>query len=261
MSAGSLPTEVDDGRHVMILKFMDRGWAKALTDGEAPAQMPYFVGGEAYERMENHEGVTLTPYMMLCGILTEWFDPCKYAMSAGRKELRKFLLLILDQLREQFGIDTMEEMILNAAGRVRAEHGSLPAIRLLTAGCDILPDSSKIRSDLIIDTWFIIEHAPGVDRPNAMEGIARLFDEIDLAVVMEDLVAVLCYIYMVSLAFLGRRDQCVQFYWHTGAGKVRRAALKKRLTGLIAGREQALEHYFIWDEVKRREFKGSEYLK
>jgi hypothetical protein len=249
MMPDSLSQKVDDGKHAMILKFMDDGWAMPLTDMEAPSQMPYFVGGEAFKRMEQKQGVTLTPDMLLCGILTTWFEPEKYIMPGGREALRTFLIIVLNDLRLKMEIDTLEHLIIREARQVFADHGSLPSVRMLRAGCDILPDSTLIRSDLIMLTWHILEHAPNVDRANAMEMIVSAFSGMDSEVLQDDLVEIIDYVYMVSLAFLKQHEECARFYWRTASKRVRHPILKKRMNELSEDRLEDFERYRIWDKV------------
>ena len=249
IGANPFPPEVDDGKHAMILKFMDDGWADALTDLEAPIQMPYFVGGEAFERMEQKEGVTLDSYMLICGILRTWFEPDKYCMDGSPDKLREFLLVMLEDIRRVFNADSLEQLILDVASKVRADHGSLPASRILTAGCDIFPVSAFIRSDLIMDVWYILEHTKQVDRANALEMIVSVFSGIEMDALEEHLVEMLDYIYMVSLSFLGRREECSRYFWQTASRRVERPALKTRMVALSEGRVEDFECYRIWDDI------------
>ena len=249
MGTEPLPPEVDDGKHAMVLKFMDDGWADSLTDLEAPIQMPYFVGGEAFERLEQKQGITLTSYMLICGILKTWFEPDKYCMDGSPGELKEFLLVVLDDIRRVFDEDSLEQLILNIATTVRADHGALPSSRILTAGCDIFPESAFIRSDLIMDVWFILEHTKQVDRPGALATIVNAFTGVDTDTLEEDLVEVLDYIYMVSLSFLERHGECNQYFWKTASKRVEHPTLKARMVALSEGQVENFDHYRIWDEV------------
>jgi len=247
--ADPLPPEIDDGKHVMILKFMDDGWADSLTDLEAPIQMPYFVGGEAFERMEQKQGVTLDSYMLICGILAAWFEPDKYCMDGSSDKLREFLLVVLEDIRRVYEADSLEQLILDVASKVRADHGSLPASRILTAGCDIFPENSFIHSDLIMDVWFILEHTKQVDRSSALETIMNAFSWLDMDALDAGLVEVLDYIYMVSLSFLGRNEECNQYFWQTASKRCQNPKLKIHMVGLSEGRVEDFDYYRIWDDV------------
>ena len=233
----------------MVLKFMDDGWADSLTDLEAPIQMPYFVGGDAFERMEQKQGVTLDSYMLICGILKTWFEPDKYCMDGSPDKLREFLFVVLEDIRRVYEADSLEQLILDVASKVRADHGSLPASRILTAGCNIFPNNAFIRSDLIMDVWFILEHTKQVDRANALEMIVAVFSSIDMDALENHLIEVLDYIYMVSLSFLGRSEECNQYFWKTASKRVERPTLKTRMVDLSEGRVEDFEHYRIWDEI------------
>ena len=249
IGANPFPPEVDDGKHAMILKFMDDGWANSLTDLKAPIQMPYFIGGEAFERLEQKQGITLTSYMLICGILRTWFEPDKYCLGRGPGKLKEFLLVVLDDIMREFNADSLEQLILDVASQVRADHGSLPSSRILTAGCDIFPESAYIRSDLIMDVWFILEHTKQVDRANALEMIVSIFSGADMDVLDTDQIEVLDYIYMVSLAFLERNEECNQYFWKTASKRFENPALKTRMVGLSEGRVEDFDHYRIWDEI------------
>ena len=249
MGTEPLPPEVDDGKHAMVLKFMDDGWADSLTDLEAPIQMPYFVGGEAFERLEQKQGLTLTSYMLICGILKTWFEPDKYCMDGSPDKLKEFLLVVLDDIKREFNADSLEQLILDVACTVRADHGALPSSRILTAGCNIFPESVFIRSDLIVDVWFILEHTKQVDRPGALEMIVNVFTGVDADTLEDDLVKVLDYIYMVSLSFLERYEECNQYFWQTASKRVEHPKLKTLMVDLSEGRVEDFEHYRIWDEI------------
>jgi hypothetical protein len=106
-----------------------------------------------------------------------------------------------------------------------------------------------IRSDLIMDVWFILEHTKQVDRPGALEMIVNVFTGVDTDTLEADLVKVLDYIYMVSLSFLERREECNQYFWQTASKRVEHPKLKTLMVDLSEGRVEDFEHYRIWDEI------------
>ena len=57
------------------------------------------------------------------------------------------------------------------------------------------------------------------------------------------------YIYMVSLSFLGRHEECNRYFWQTASRRVERPTLKMRMVDLSECRVEDFEHYRIWDEI------------
>lgn len=159
----------DGSEYTIIWYFMPDGWADGVSSETAPGTMPYFIGGEAYKWFQQKERIELTPYRLLCGVLISWDEIGRYYGAEQLEPLHRFLEDLLEDLKLGFGIESLEWMFLDAAAQVRKEHGSIPALRMLTAGNNVMPDSSKIRSDLIVDTWRILESHDEVDRESAWQ--------------------------------------------------------------------------------------------
>lgn len=203
MSTEQNHTAVAPGKYTIIWKFMPEGWADGLSSELAPGTMPYFLDGESYERFKKKQGVRLTPYALLCGVLICWLDIGKLCGAEQPEPLHRFLEDLLEDLRKVFGVDSLETMILFAAADIREKHGSILASRILVAGNNVLPRSSKIRSDLIVDMWWILNSLEEVDRDSTLLFIARLYEGIESSAVDETILPLLDYAYFIALRFLG----------------------------------------------------------
>jgi len=160
--------------------------------------------------------------------------------------LRRFLKDLLEALRRDFGVDSLETLILDAAAVVRGRHGALLASRILTAGHNLRPASSKIRSDLIRDVWSVLETTEQVDRPSAFAFLVKVYRGIDFAEVDERVVEVLDYICFVALSFLGQFDGRTRFFWGTASKRVQNPVLKRRMLALRADEDPNFADYQIW---------------
>lgn len=233
MGSGQNHTSASPGEYTIVWKFMPDGWARGLSQSKAPGVMPYFVDGEPYRKLQQKEGVELTSYALLCGILLCWFEDENFWIGQTRETMDGFLEALLEDLRRGFGIPSMEEMILNAAASVRDRHGPLHASRMLTAGNNILPTSARIRSDLIHDVWAILEETDEIDRESAFRFIVKVYRGIEFEDVESQMVGRLDYFYLVSLAFLGRRRERDLFFWRTASKRVNHPLLKERMFRLL----------------------------
>lgn len=239
-------TPVDRGEYTIIWKFMPDDWAKGISRLQSPGAMPYFVDGEAYRCLQNKEKVELTPYALLCGILLSWFESEKFWMGEQKEPLQRFLSDVLEDLRQVFDIPSVEEMILSVAASVREKHGPLPASRMLTVGNNILPGSAKIRSDLINDVWAVLEGTDQVDRESAFRFIVSVYGGIDFEDLSANAIEVLDYVYMASLAFLGKTDERDTFFWQTASKRVSHPRLKERMFRLLEDCEPKFDTYRVW---------------
>ena len=211
----------------------------------APGILPYFVDGEDCAALGRKEAVELTARTLLFGILVSWFEVERFTGAEDPETLRRLLNDLLEALRRDFGCDSLETLILDAAAVVRARHGALLASRMLTAGNNLLPGSARIRGDLMVDVWRVLEATEPVDRPSAFAFLVKVYRGIDLAAVDGRVVELLDYIYLVALSFRGQRDERARFFRGGAAKRVRNAALKRKMLALLADPDPDFENYRI----------------
>ncbi len=115
--------------------------------------LPFFIYGEDVFRLEKGQNIELTENNLLKGILYGLYEleqdktPANIFVEIDRDTL----LYLLDVLGNSFGFDSPEKMILDVAYSVREENGNLPSNIILRTGAQLIPQSSKIKSDLVCD--------------------------------------------------------------------------------------------------------------
>lgn len=98
------------------------------------------------------------------GIWIKWGKAFKgilyglYGLEPSRSPANSFveidrdkLLYLIDVLDNGFGFNSPEKMLLDTAYRVREQTGNLPSSIILRLGAQLIPHSSKIKSDLFCD--------------------------------------------------------------------------------------------------------------
>ncbi len=233
--------------YTIVWYFMPEGWAKEISDHPEMLSMPYLLDGKEYEKYREQQEAALTPHAMLCGILLCWFGNEAFWGQDKSGKVHDFLGDILENLSQDYGGESLEITILDVAADVRNRHDSLMASNILKAGNSILPQSSKIRSDLIIDLWMILETDDNADRLSNCSLMTELFRGIELEALKERPQEALVYINLVCLALLGRTDKRNDFFWQCAGKEIEHPFLRARMHTLMHDIEPELDNYRIWN--------------
>lgn len=174
--------------------------------------LPFFISGSSLERLERAEPVELTEWQLLAGIL------CGLPAVSGdtperifaKSEDRQVFLELLDKLSHGFDIHDPEMLILDVGAKIRRENGSRASRMVMLTGLDLNPFSSRIRSDLICDTWAV---AAKTDDPRRMiASIPDLVEETLLSEVIPAAKEVICYYGLCALVKLDRGSAEIEAY-------------------------------------------------
>ncbi|MDZ7753012.1 MAG: hypothetical protein U5S82_15475 [Gammaproteobacteria bacterium] len=232
------------GRYSVVWKFMPEGWGEDISDAPAPGAMPYFVDGEDYERLERKERVPLKGYALLCGILISWFEPDKF-MAGRERALYRFLEDMVERLRQDLAMPSVEAMILAAADRVREDHGPLLASRMLTAAIHLAPASTPVRYQLMVDVWRCLEILDDVDQGSALGFIHQVYADADLTGADPDRLELMDYMHMVALRLTAAPDDYKRFFWETASKHIHDPALRHRMFDLMEDDSPRFQDYRI----------------
>ena len=244
-----LIAEYDD--HAILWRLMPDDWTNGPFSSEPPDMLPYFVDGEEYEKLTQEQGIGFTPYALLCGILLSWNESGNFWKKKVHVTPHHFLVNMLDNLRRDAGIDSIEEMILKAAASIRDAHDPLLSSRILMAGRSIQPGSVRICCTLILDLWMVLEITDEVDTESALKMIISAYQEGNVFNIMTEVFEVLDYIYLVSLSFLGRSEERDAFFQQTAPRWHYYPALRDLMLKLIKDDDPDFHAYRMWN---RREF-------
>lgn len=178
-------------------------YAKRFNVPNFDGHLPFFLSGEEVSKIGSEDGVLLTERHLFLGIL--------YGLNiAGEGSVRlrvkdeKVLIDLLDILREGYGFETLEEMILDASARIRKINGSHPNQLILETGNKLVPNSSKIKSDLIMALW--AEISDKEDNIELLEKIPVLVEEIDVKEIHVNAKEWVFYYGLCALIFIHRAN-------------------------------------------------------
>lgn len=115
--------------------------------------LPFFIWGTDLENMERGIQIELNEQQLLKGILYGLYEYENNPKPWFDLKSRQTLLYLLDVLGKGFGFKDPEIMILDTAANIRELHGNEPSFKILDSGANLIPSSSKIKSDWILDLW------------------------------------------------------------------------------------------------------------
>jgi len=193
--------------------------------------LPFLVYGSDYDALQNKEKFQVTEKNLLLGILyglneleespKPWIDP---------KNIDTYLQL-LDILGQGFKFTDPEQMILDVASMARRDIGNNVSYKILKTGVNLIPNSSKIKSDLIMDTWI---YASDYDNDyKELERIVPLIKQVDLQTILPDAKELICYYGICSLVFLEDEGEIYTFLEEYVYPNVNHLKLKENIKNLF----------------------------
>jgi len=167
--------------------------------------LPFFLTGKDYILFKSHEDVVLKEEQLLKGILLGLFELDNSSSFKIEPLNRDTLLYLLDVLGNGFQFDNPEKMILDVAYSIRESNGGSVSSKVLTVGMSLIPESSKIKSDLICDFWAIIKNKYRDD--HLFNDILELIDEIDFDNIIPEAKEQICFYGFCASLFLNRSKE------------------------------------------------------
>jgi hypothetical protein len=167
--------------------------------------LPFFLWGAELEAIEKKEKVELREEHLLKGILYGLYEFDHSPKPWHRKKDRETLLYLLDVLGNGFKSESPEKMILDVAYSLREKNGHGASRIVLKVGNDLIPQSSKIKSDLICDLWAVVAER-GEESNDIFEEIISLVPQIDFDQIHSDAKEIVCYYGLCAMVFLESED-------------------------------------------------------
>ena len=162
--------------------------------------LPFFVWGKELEQLENKQSVELREEHLLKGILYGLYEFDHNPKPWHQKEDRETLLYLLDVLGNGFKFENPEKMILDVAYNVREKNGNGASRIILEVGNNLIPQSSKIKSDLVFDLWAVISEQK--ENRELLNKIITLIHKIDLSDINPNAKEIVCYYGLCALVLL-----------------------------------------------------------
>jgi len=116
--------------------------------------LPYLIDGDDKKRFELGTLNNLAELHLLRGLLVGYFDnPPTLDIIYSRTLFKN----AIEDLRKHFDFQTTENLILDISSFIRQENGDFASQTALRTGLELIPDSSKIRFDLCVDLYNLLE--------------------------------------------------------------------------------------------------------
>ncbi len=193
--------------------------------------LPFLLWGDDLATFERNQVVELREEHLLKGILYGLYEFDHKPTMWHKKKDRETLLYLLDVLRKGFKYESLEEMILNVAYTIGEKHGSGPHRIVLEVGDNLVPNSSKVKSDLICATWGVIAERENVTE--LFERIISLIKEIDFEHIHSNAKEVVCFYGLCAMVFLGNEEGVTSYLPEYVYPNVSISKLKKKVNALL----------------------------
>jgi len=213
----------------------DSPWAERFYVPGYEGVLPFFISGEVDDLSTYMKTVGFQEIDLLKGILYGLYEFDYQTKPWHQKKNRETLLHLLNYLQQGFGYADREEMILNIANNVRKELGSATSSTILRVGNTLIPQSSKIKSDLVINLWEVICKKDKNDE--LFTAVVTLVLQIDFSEIKPFAKEIVCFYGLCALVFLndtGSIENYIQVYITTN---VKKAELREAIEGLLKNPE------------------------
>lgn len=169
--------------------------------------LPFFIYGRDCENLKNGKKVELKEEHLLTGILYGLHEFEHHPKPWHKPQDKQTYLYLLDVLGNGFKFKSPEHTILSVASIVRDKNGNLPSSIILKVGSNLIPNSSKIKSDLIMDLWELAAQAAENDGTSQLfNEILSLISDVDPDDILPGAREVVYYCGLAALVFLKKNE-------------------------------------------------------
>ncbi|MBF0377341.1 MAG: hypothetical protein HQK72_07635 [Desulfamplus sp.] len=193
--------------------------------------LPFFIWGVELEAMERKERIELREDNLIKGILYGLYEFDNAPKPWHQKEDKKTLLYLLDVLGNGFKFASPEKMILDIAYDVREKNGNTASHIILKVGNNLMPESSKIKSDLICDLWAVI--SSGSCEDDLLEDVLELVKCTNLDQIHPLAKEIICYYGFCAMMLKGQVDLIDTYLKHYIYPNVTNEQLKQNIKNLL----------------------------
>jgi hypothetical protein len=175
---------------------------------EYEGSLPFFLSGQEVKDIKNKKSILLKETHLLKGILYGLSKNFPHSKLLHQKPDKKTFLYLLDVLTNGFKFESPEKMVLDIAHGIREKNGSQASTIILEVGSDLIPESSKIKSDLICDLWTLFSEN---EDKSLLTKINHIIPQVDLDDIHSDAKQVICYYGLCAMVFWGEEDDLTRY--------------------------------------------------
>ncbi len=198
--------------------------------------LPFFIWGQELEQLEKNQSLELREGHLLKGILYGLYEFDHNPKPWHQQKDRETLLYLLDVLGNGFKYDNPEKMILDIAFDVREKNGNGVSRIILEVGNNLIPQSSKIKSDLVCDLWAVISEKE--ENKELLNEIITLIHQMDLSDIHSDAKEIVCYYGLCALVFLNDNSEISEYLPEFVYPNVEMRQLKDKIKALLENRHE-----------------------
>ena len=206
--------------------------------------LPFLISGDDLNRIETRQEVELSEQQLLFGILMAMYEveqsPDHFWVSKANNPT---WLYLIDVLGKGFRHESLEAVFLNSASYLCNRNGFEPMKRVLEVGLTLIPDSSKIKSDLLVGLWNEYENYPlgGLDHKK----ITELMENLNPTGIKPEALEAVAYIGFASLLMRGLDDRIEPYLVRWVYPHVKHSVFKNKIKYLLEAEERTEEMYFV----------------
>jgi hypothetical protein len=193
--------------------------------------LPFLVSGDEVEALQRGENIEMKESHLLFGILFGLHESKKSPYLDEQPGERDTYLYLLDLLWNGFHFKTPEEMILNSAAYLRNRNGNIVSRIVLEVGKELMPESSRIKCDLIMDLWSILAE-DGDDQTLLME-VLDLVPELKPEDLHSDAKQVAYYYGLCATVLMGKTEDIPYYVKKYLIPHVKYGSLKGKMKALL----------------------------
>jgi hypothetical protein len=122
--------------------------------------LPFLLSGQDVESLENKMPVALNEKQLFFGIVLGMNDNAfsnDLLSMQDIEESKKTWRYLLDVLVNGFSYNNPEQALLDMAATIRVRNGGFLAEEALLSSVQLMPESSKIKADLVVMMWYNFE--------------------------------------------------------------------------------------------------------
>jgi hypothetical protein len=190
------PNEMKEYSLVWFPMSPEVGFIAALGATEK-IHVPLFLSGNDLAAFKRSGAVNFSPVTLLYGILYGISDR---APTVDRSLSSCYFSKALELLAPELKMPDVETLILTAGANVRQDFGSAVSAIMLRNGLEILPESTKIRCDCVVDIWIAAEECNDPNHTEVLKTIVSMLNQIDIQSLASPFRK--CLSYIATIAFI-----------------------------------------------------------
>lgn len=137
---------------------------------------------------------------------------------------------MLDEFKNEFEYSSTEECLGIIAATLKEENGYLPSCRVLKTAVELVPESSKLKSDLVMNMWHgLVETGQLKDKEKYFAEIIKYYPEIKFEDIDSRFIEYLVYAYFISLWHFGKNLEKRKFFSSIGRNYVKSPEIMNKI--------------------------------